>query len=72
MKVCARAGCLLLGGLLLNGNVAAQAKLPEFDCPPAKALVEKRMKVGVFLPTVLKSLAVVYFGMSGLVQTKYP
>jgi len=32
--------------------------------------VEKRMNVGVFLPTVLKSLAIVYLGMSGLVQMK--
>jgi len=30
------------------------------------------MKVGVFLPTALKSLAIVYLGMSGLVQINGP
>ena len=40
--------------------------------PFSPPTVEKRMNVGVFLPTVLNSFAVVYLVISVLVQTKCP
>jgi len=52
----------------LQGNPrGSRAVSAEPFSPPT---VENRMKVGVFLPTVLNSFAVVYLVISALVHTK--